>query len=51
MSTFVTPEFMREIVAEATDRKSYGIMVRIWTASIFYGALGAAAGFCVGYFI
>ncbi len=46
--TYVTPKELRDIVAELTDRKAHGIMVRIWTAAMFYGALGAAAGFCVG---
>ena len=41
---FITPHFMRQVVADQSGRKAHGIKVRIWSAAIFYFVVGMAVG-------
>lgn len=42
---FITPKFVRSMVADSTGRRQQGMMVRIWASAIFYGVLGLVLGF------
>lgn len=46
---FITPRFLREVIADSSGRKAHGIKVRVWSAAIFYFAIGLLVGaFIVG---